>query len=170
MSSRSRWLHCITLALLTSTLAHPAVASPPKRHPLSCKPELPAFLALRVVEAPPGGTVRFEAVVEAQRPLEDIRLEVELPEGARWVRPAGTQLGAMAQGARRELAMSASLPRRGRSEIHARITFTMPGGERMSRGAYLAFEDGAPARPPAYRQAEWNGTRVLEAPAVGASR
>lgn len=40
----------------------------------------------------------------------------------------------------------------------------------MSRGAYLAFEDGAPTRLPVFRRSDWNGTAILEAPAAGASR
>jgi len=165
VSSRNRaaWLAAAGL-VWNLTFAGAAGAAPR----IDSKPEVPVQVRLVVVSAQPGQPVKFEARVQAFRPMDDVQIELTLPDGARWARPAGTLSGKLKEGERRTLALSAVLPRAGHSEVHARLTCRKANGAVVHTAAYLAFEDGLPAAParPA-RSTQWNGSRVDEYPAQG---
>lgn len=143
----------------------PASASP--RHPLSCKPLPPAEVELRLVSQAAGQPAAIEAQIRAYRPLEDVRLELDLPQGDAAPSGRDRSFGRITSGSHRALSFRAAIPAAGRSEVYARITFRMPGGEVMTSAAHLSFVDGRPAPPPAYRTSHWDGNEVLEAPAGG---
>ena len=170
MMCRTPRLHggCVALWALVILGAAPGARA---AAPVHGKPEMPVSLVLRLLDAPASGRVRFEARVEAMRPVQDLQVEVQTPRiaGATVIRPQ--QLGRMAAGDRRALSYQASIPATGHSEIVARVTFRTASGTRLSRGAYLAFDDGRPARPVEARPAPaWRGTPVVEYPASGGGR
>jgi len=152
-------LLCAAASARAGSTSHPGI-----------KPQLPAELRLVLVAAAPGKPVTFETQVKAYLPLEDVSLSVTLPSGARWVARGGALPQKLDALERRALSMSAALPQRGHAEITARLTFRLPSGGTLSRGAYLAFDDGGPARQPNYRATRWNGSAVVETPAQGVSR
>jgi hypothetical protein len=158
----------LRLALaLAGSLAVSVAATAATRHPLSCKPLPPAEVELRLVSRAAGGPATIEAQVSAFRPLEDVRLDLTLPANDAAPGEAVRSLGRIDSGSKRALTFHASIPPAGRSEVYARITFRMPGGEIMTSAAHLSFADGQPAPAPTYRTSHWNGSVVLETPAGG---
>ncbi len=144
---------------------------PAHRHArVSDKPAPPVDLELKLLGAAPGQPVRFETVVQAHRPVNDISMDVRVPEGARWISGARELTGKLDAGEQRALPMGVSLPPRGHSEIYVLLHFHLANGSAMTRGAALSFDDGQPSKPLEGRRSQWNGTPVLEFPAQGGSR
>ena len=158
---RARWL-CGLAALL---LLAPAASS----HPRSTKPSVPVDVQLKVLDQTPGAPLRFETVVQAQRAVEISDMSVSFTGGANWAGGERRLAGKMDVGARRALPMTVNLPQKGHSEVFVRVNFTV-NGMKLSRGAYLKFDDGKPWQPPQGRVSSWNGTPVLEYPAEGVKR
>jgi hypothetical protein len=163
--NRSRCLALFALVLLGAAPVARAAAAAHR------KPEMPVAFTLRLIGPPASGQVRFEARVDAVRPVQDIQVEVRTPRvaGATAIRPQ--QLGRMAAGDRRALSFQASIPATGHSEIVARVSFRSASGTLLSSGAYLAFDDGHPSRPVEPRPSPaWRGSPVVEYPAAGGGR
>lgn len=165
------------VAALAFLLAAPGAAQASPRSPSQpvtagtvCKPLSPVEVELRLLDNVPGSPAHFETRVTAVRPVEDLSMDVRLSGGARWVMGQRELAGALDAGARRALPMGVTLPRQGHSEVYVLVKFRLPGGGQLSRGAYLAFDDGLPARAPKGRESSWNGTPVLEYPAQGTGR
>ena len=149
----------------------PAAAKPaPARRPASCKPMPPVDLELRLLSHEPGQPVRFETRVDAHRPVDDLQLEMRLPAGARWAGGARTLSGRLEEGGRKAVPMSVAIPARGHAEIQALVRFRLANGSLLTRGAHLSFDDGEPSKPPVGRASSWDGSPVVEFPAVGVSR
>jgi hypothetical protein len=132
----------------------------------AAKPSAPIDVELRVLDNTPGQPVRIETRVTANLPVEDLGLEMTFTGGARESGSRSRLAGRLDAGARRALPLSVALPARGHSEVFVRVTFRA-GGARMTRGAYLAFDDGQPARVAQGRITRGNGGVVLEFPAQG---
>jgi hypothetical protein len=133
----------------------------------AAKPSAPIDVELRVLDNTPGQPARIETRVTANLPVEDLSMELSFSGGAR---ESGSRLGLAGRldaGARRALPLSVALPARGHSEVFVRVSYRAAGGARMTRGAYLAFDDGQPARVAQGRPTRWNGNAVLEFPAQG---
>jgi hypothetical protein len=133
----------------------------------AAKPSAPVDVELRVLDNTPGQPARIETRVTANLPVENLEMELSFTGGARG--PGGRRelAGRLDAGARRALPLSVALPARGHSEVFVRVSFRAAGGARMTRGAYLAFDDGLPARVAQGRATRWNGGTVLEFPAQG---
>jgi hypothetical protein len=159
----ARWLVSVPAALLL-------VSSPVHGHPRSCKPQVPVSVQLRVLDPSPDGQIRFETVVQASRPVDDLAMTTRLSDGVRWAGGRRELAGKLAAGARTALPMAVNLPRRGHAEVYVQVSFTTAGGSHMTRGAYLSFDDGGPTQPPRGRESSWDGNPVLEFPAAGVSR
>ena len=155
------------LALLLLLGAGTSAATPRAHRSPSCKPSAPVDVELRMLDNTPGQPARIETRVTANLPVEDLQMEVSFTGGARG--PAGRRelAGRLDAGARRALPLSVALPAQGHSEVFVMLTYRAAGGSRMTCGAYLAFDDGQPARVAQGRAARWNGQAVLEFPAQG---
>jgi hypothetical protein len=145
-------------------------AAPRAARPASCKPAVPVDVELRVLDSTPGQPAQVETRVTALRPVEGLRMDVSFSGGAAWSGSRRELTGRMDAGARRALPLAVALPAQGHSEIYVKVSFTTANGSRLTRGAYLAFDDGRPARPLEGRASSWNGTPVLEFPAQGVSK
>jgi hypothetical protein len=163
MSCRFPWPATALLILLLHSTPAPA-------RPRSCKPQVPVDVRLRVLAPSPDGSIQFETLVQANRPVDDLDLTTRLTDGVRWAGGRRQLAGKLATGERRALPMAVSLPRRGHAEVYVRVSFTTANGSRMTRGAYLSFDDGSPTQPPRGREASWDGNPVIEFPAAGVSR
>jgi hypothetical protein len=148
-------------------LAAAVAAAPPAGRPVSRKPSVPVDVELRLLEDAPGGPARLETRVTANRPVEDLRMDVAFSGGAQWSGARRGLAGRMDAGARRAVPLAVALPAQGHSEVYVKVTFRTAGGSLLTRGAYLAFDDGRPARAAQGRASDWNGTPVLEFPAAG---
>ncbi|HVP39246.1 MAG TPA: hypothetical protein VMS93_08710 [Candidatus Saccharimonadales bacterium] len=162
-------ISAVAFALLVP-LAADASAAPGPAHPASCKPLSPVAVELRLLDHAPGQPAHVEARITALRPVEDLHLEVSLSGGAQWAGGQRNLAGPMAAGARRAVPMGVSLPARGHSEVFVKVTFRLASGSALSSGAYLAFDDGQPARPAVGHESRWDGNAVMEFPAAGVNR
>jgi hypothetical protein len=156
-------LSACALALLLAT----AAAAAPCGRPAAPKPSVPVDVELRLLDNTPGRPTQIETRVTAHRPVEDLRMDVAFTGGARWSGSRRELAGRMDAGARRALPLAVALPQQGHSEVYVKVTFRTAGGSLMTRGAYLAFDDGRPARVAQGRASSWDGNAVLEFPAAG---
>jgi hypothetical protein len=143
-----------------------SAATPRAHHPSSCKPSAPIDVELRLLDSHSGQPARIETRVTANLPVEDLGMEMRFTGGARESGSRSRLAGRLDAGARRALPLTVALPAQGHSEVYVRVTFRA-GGARMTRGAYLAFDDGQPARVAQGRLTRGNGDAVLEFPAQG---